>query len=423
MEVSEIFIIPHENGYLLYAPLMRKVLFSEISFENKSKKELFDILLKGGVNLRTEIRNKEYIKHLPSELQLLLTRNCNLRCKYCYSSGGDSKKNLEWPVAKAAIDFTFNERFKLNEKYFLIEFTGGGEPTLNWDVFVKSVEYVKELCKKYDMKHSIYLTTNCTFNEKKLEWIINNINHVLISFDILEEIQNDQRPFADGRPTYDIVLNNIKKMDSKSFSFAIRATLTEKHVHKICDMVEFVCDSFNNIDVLIIGPVSETGRCIKTNYKSPSNHVFLKHYIDAEKIANKRGLNLKSFSNLSVNLISDTFCHAPNTCFGITPDAQVTCCQHVDSLNHPNADIFIYGKYNFKNKRYEIDLNKMHNIRKRIVNNIPECKDCFAKYHCCGGCAFTAVENTNDFFKPDFLACERTKVLIANELFKYAIKL
>ncbi|MCK5043373.1 MAG: radical SAM protein, partial [Candidatus Aenigmarchaeota archaeon] len=216
---KEIFTIPHADGNLLYAPLQEKVMFSKEDLKGKTKDELFDILMRHGSNVYSRKEDMSYLKSLPSELVILLTRDCNLRCRYCYSSGGNSKESLKWPVAKAAIDFCFREKIRQKKKRFTIDFVGGGEPTLNWDVLTRSVSYAKELCKGADIELSTGIITNGAFNNDKCEWIIENIDRVSISFDILKDVQNKQRPLSGGLPSYDLVLNNINKIDAKEKRF------------------------------------------------------------------------------------------------------------------------------------------------------------------------------------------------------------
>ncbi|NOQ37926.1 radical SAM protein [archaeon] len=420
MEDKEIFIVPHAGGNLLYAPLQGKVMFSKEDFKEKTKDELFDILMRRGANVYSKKANMDYLKYLPSELVILLTRDCNLRCRYCYSQGGDSKEKLRWPAAKKAIEFSFNEKLRQKEKRFTIDFVGGGEPTLNWDVLIKSVSYAKELCKNADMELSTGIITNGAFNNDKCEWIIENIDRISISFDILKDVQNNQRPLPGGMPSYDLVLNNIKKIDANGIRFGIRSTISRDVVNLIPDMARFVSSSFKHVDTLLMAPVFEIGRCYETDLKSPEKSDFAKYFLEAKDIGKEHGINV-TCNLVNLDRISLTFCKALSTYFGITPDACVTACQQVDSASYPQSDVFIYGKYDTKNDRFNIDLKKIDRLRKRRVDKIPKCTDCFAKYQCCGGCSFKVVMNKKDLYSPDTSSCEITKSLLAKELYDKTI--
>ena len=420
MEEKEIFTIPHKDGNLLYAPLQEKVMFSKEDLKGKTKDELFDILMRHGSNVYSRKEDMSYLKSLPSELVILLTRDCSLRCRYCYSSGGNSKESLKWPVAKAAIDFCFREKIRQKKKRFTIDFVGGGEPTLNWDVLTRSVSYAKELCKGADIELSTGIITNGAFNNDKCEWIIENIDRVSISFDILKDVQNKQRPLSGGLPSYDLVLNNINKIDAKEKRFGIRSTISKDVVHLMPDMARLASSSFKNAETLLIAPVFEIGRCYETDLKSPGKSDFAKYFLEAKDIGKEHGINV-TCNLVNLDRTSLTFCKALSTYFGITPDSCITACQQVDSASYPQSDVFIYGKYDTKNDRFNIDLKKIDRLRKRRVDKIPKCTDCFAKYQCCGGCSFKVVMNKKDLYSPDTSSCEITKSLLAKELYDKTI--
>lgn len=419
MEDREIFVEPHADGYLLYAPLQGKVMFSKEDLNKKTKDELFEILMKQGVNITSEKDNMDYLNNLPSELVILPTHDCNLRCTYCYASGGDSKISLKLPVAKAAIDFCFNEKLSKKEKRFSIVFTGGGEPTLNWDVLTKSIYYAKELCNKENMQCDIGLVTNGTFSDEKREWILENVTAVSVSFDMLENIQNKQRPFAGNRPSYDTVFNNIKKLSDGGIKLSIRSTISKEFVHLIPEMVRFICSSVKKLNNINIAPAFEMGRCFKTNIMRPDNSEFNKYFLEAKDIADQNKIDMGCFVNLNIKRVATYFCGASADNFVLTPEGSVTSCQDVDSLKHNYSDIFIYGKYDPEQKMFSFDLNKIKRLRERTVNNISDCKNCFVKYNCCGGCAHMAVMSTNNLLSADTSSCELIRSFFANNLYNF----
>ena len=80
---------------------------------------------------------------------LFLTNRCNLRCMYCYASSGEyPKKQMNWEIAKAAIDHV--TKFILNNglNALTLGFHGGGEPTLKWNIFTRATDYAISIAKK-----------------------------------------------------------------------------------------------------------------------------------------------------------------------------------------------------------------------------------------------------------------------------------
>src|SRR3990167_7122416 len=66
-----------------------------------------------------------------SVLSFMQTFDCNLRCIYCYSKGGDKKDTLNPAIAKEIIDRTKEEEGNESVDIHLV---GGGEPLLKMDV-------------------------------------------------------------------------------------------------------------------------------------------------------------------------------------------------------------------------------------------------------------------------------------------------
>ena len=95
-------------------------------------------------------------------MTLQVTKNCNLRCKYCVYSGSynnrvHSNERMSLKVAFDAIDF-FLEHSIDSESVDLGFY--GGEPMLDFSLVKKCVEYMEESKGNRDVKYS--LTTNAT---------------------------------------------------------------------------------------------------------------------------------------------------------------------------------------------------------------------------------------------------------------------
>ena len=82
-------------------------------------------------------------KFEPTEVTFMPTYKCNLKCVYCYSKGGEEIGNdLEWEVAKAAINLIIYNAEKNEMGKTTLGFHGGGEPFLdsNMDLFICASE-------------------------------------------------------------------------------------------------------------------------------------------------------------------------------------------------------------------------------------------------------------------------------------------
>ncbi|MFH0711020.1 MAG: radical SAM protein, partial [Candidatus Aenigmatarchaeota archaeon] len=280
LATDDIFAIPAEsNMFLIYAPLPRIIIIGNsdlailISLIKKNKfdwlntdenNRMIKKLLKVGLLSKKRIANTDIdekeVKFSPKAVTLCVTTDCNLRCVYCFASGGENPKYMKWKIAKAAID-TCLKNLKENETFFL-DFHGGGEPTLAWDLINKSIEYSEKICEKRKINLRIGIATNGILSKKQIEYIHKKKITVQLSADGIPKIQNYLRPFKNGKSTYKFVKNTITLFNKLGVSYSVRSTITDfsvkymfanlKHFHKL------------GVKRIHFEPSFECGRCFKT---------------------------------------------------------------------------------------------------------------------------------------------------------------
>ena len=84
----------------------------------------------------------QYMEGRAQYCTLVVTEQCNLRCKYCYEVGKNALHTMPREVAYKAIDF-FLDIVEPNEG-IVLEFTGG-ECSLEVDLVRDVIEYFKEV--------------------------------------------------------------------------------------------------------------------------------------------------------------------------------------------------------------------------------------------------------------------------------------
>ena len=163
----------------------------------------------------------DIIEHLSQyrlkQLILQVTQQCNLRCEYCIYSGiysgnrTHTNKKMNLPMAKKAIDF-FLER-SIENSEIVIGFYGG-EPLLEFELIKECVDYINQKC---DGKKILFnMTTNATLLRGEIaEFIVKNHFFVGISLDGSKEEHNINRKFVNGEGSFDIVMENISRLQEK----------------------------------------------------------------------------------------------------------------------------------------------------------------------------------------------------------------
>lgn len=387
MELSkDIFIIRLQgNNNIIYAPLRNAAFFAnenativvqkyierkELSIEERRSK-VWDYLQKLE-EIKPEIP-KECGINIDGNLVIILSQLCNLSCSYCYARESRSKEILDRDRLKQAIDYTLSSS---NNNIKRFSFIGGGEPTLTWNLLKWAINYI-DTSKRENQKVRISITTNGTLlSDEKIKFIKKHKVHVGISFEILPEIQNIQRGYANPKlKSFDDVNNAIQKLTKNNIPYSLRSTITRKNVGLMKDMVIFVSKNYKHIKRLHFEQVTD----ILDNDLNFYND-FIVNFFDARKAGREKGIEIYNSISNSVNYLKTKFCRGE---FCITPTGDLVACHRVSS-NKENA----FNAFNFGNIDEEvyIDNTKVEKVLNIAKEKQEECNTCFAKWHCAGGC-------------------------------------
>lgn len=411
---KELFVIPHEDRFILYAPLKRAVaevnadmiglLMKVKSGEDVGNlEERLDSLKEIGIVTEGETPIKEYVPkthYTPTAATLIPSLDCNLRCVYCYANAGEIHgKVMDIEVAKSAVDFVIKNAVINDEKLVGLVFHGGGEPFLprNMNLVKETVNYFREQTSSRGLLSDVVATTNGCMDNPTLDWIISNFNKLNVSIDGPEDIQNKQRPLFGGEPSYPSVTRTISELESKGIEYSLRGTITKDSVNRMVEIIEFF-SSISNTPQFTLEPLFECGRCKTSRAEAPSQADFIKYLILAKERAKELGKNV-NYSASIVEGVYDCFCSSVDKgFFCVLPDGNVSSCLEVCRTSDPKADMFITGRYDSASKQFVFYEDRINRLRKRNVDNIPNCQDCFAKYQCAGDCPSKCYSQTGSLF-------------------------
>lgn len=122
-------------------------------------------------------------------ITFIVTKDCQLACKYCYLVGKNSKERMTFEVAKQAIDFILNREQEYRQESVIWDFIGG-EPFLEIDLIDKICDYLK--VEMYRRNHHWFNSYRFSFStnginyhtEKVQRFIEKNKNHLSIGITI-----------------------------------------------------------------------------------------------------------------------------------------------------------------------------------------------------------------------------------------------
>ncbi len=306
------------------------------------------------------------------DLVILPNFKCNFHCSYCYSAMGRSNKEITYESIKSAIDYCIEKAQEIKRKYIRITFLGGGEPLLSWELVQQCMKYIKNRSNECHIKIKIGITTNGSLITSTIIDILKSYNcSVNISFDILPEIQNQQR----GQ--FKKVHTNILLLNNKGISPSLRSTITKQNVHLMEQMVEFVHSHYPHVRKLHFEPVTDEETTISFYNDFISNFFQAKHKCHQYEIELICSIS-KSFENMRMRFCSGELC--------LTPNAHFTICHRASS---PNESLYESSEYGWiENGKVKLDMDKASQLISQTSILNPRCQNCFARWHCGGGCYF-----------------------------------
>lgn len=134
-------------------------------------------------------RSKDWKSGASKTITFIVTKDCQLACKYCYLVGKNSKERMSFEVAKKAIDYILSHEAEMLEESVVFDFIGG-EPFLEIELIDKVCDYIKT--EMFRLNHHwfnsfrfSFSTNGINYHEKKIQNFVNkNRNHLSIGITI-----------------------------------------------------------------------------------------------------------------------------------------------------------------------------------------------------------------------------------------------
>lgn len=154
---------------------------------------------------------------MAKNITFIVTKDCQLACKYCYLVGKNIKERMSWEVAKQAIDYILYHEEEFNEESVVWDFIGG-EPFLEIDLIDRICDYLKtEMFSRnhrwFNSYRFSFSTNGINYHEPKIQrFIEKNRDHVSIGITIDgTELKHDLNRVYKGteKGSYQDVVRNI----------------------------------------------------------------------------------------------------------------------------------------------------------------------------------------------------------------------
>lgn len=341
-------------------------------------------------------------------LCLHVAHTCNLNCSYCFASQGKyqgERALMSFEVGKQAFDFLIKNsgtRRNLEVDFF------GGEPSLNFEVVKQLVAYARQVEGKYNKNFRFTYTTNgMIMTDEMMEFLNREMSNVVLSLDGRREVNDHFRRDNLGRGSYDTIVPNFQKLVASrgGKNYYVRGTFTHNNVDFTNDLFHMADLGFTELSMEpVVCPPSDPYAL--TDEDMPK--IFEQYEILAKEMLKRKAegrpftfyhymLDLKNGPCIYKRI---TGCGSGTEYMAVTPWGDLyPCHQFVGDPKYLLGNVFD----GVKNTEIQDEFRHCNAYSR------PECRDCWAKLYCSGGCAANSYHATGSIGGVYKYGCELFK--------------
>ena len=326
-------------------------------------------------------------------LCLHIAHTCNLNCSYCFASQGKyhgERAVMSFEVGKQALDFLIansGSRRNLEVDFF------GGEPLVNFQVVKDLVAYARSIEKEHGKNFRFTLTTNgLLIDDDVIEFANRECHNVVLSLDGRKEIHDRFRVDYAGNGSWDRIVPKFQKLVEarNGQGYYMRGTFTHANPDFLKDIQVMLDLGFNELSMEPVVAAPDDPSALTEEDKA----IVMEQY---EKLAmlmldkDKEGKPF-TFYHYMIDLTGGpciykriSGCGSGTEYMAVTPWGDLyPCHQFVGEEKFKLGDVW-KGVDNTEIQNEFLDCN---------VYARPECRDCWARLYCSGGCAANAYHAT-----------------------------
>ncbi|MDD4688479.1 MAG: thioether cross-link-forming SCIFF peptide maturase [Eubacteriales bacterium] len=334
-------------------------------------------------------------------LCLHIAHTCNLNCSYCFASQGKyhgERALMSFEVGKKALEFLIENsgtRHNLEVDFF------GGEPLMNFDVVKQLVAYARTRERECNKNFRFTLTTNgMLIDDDVIDFANKECVNVVLSLDGRKEIHDRFRVDYSGNGSWEKIVPKFQKLVSErsNKNYYMRGTFTHANPDFLNDIKAMLNLGFTELSMEPVvcsddDPSALTPDDIKTVKKQYEQLAQL--MLEKEKEGKPFTfyhymLDLKDGPCVYKRISG---CGSGTEYMAVTPTGELYPCHQFVGKEQFRLGTLAEGITNPSAQKQFADCN---------VYAKPECRDCWAKLYCSGGCAansFNATGSVNGIYE------------------------
>ena len=326
-------------------------------------------------------------------LCLHIAHTCNLNCSYCFASQGKyhgERALMSFEVGKRALDFLVEHsgsRHNLEVDFF------GGEPLMNFDVVKQLVAYARGIEEKSGKHFRFTLTTNgMLIDDDVIDFLNREMSNVVLSLDGRKEVHDRYRVDYAGNGSWDRIVPKFQKLVAarEGKNYYMRGTFTHANPDFLADIQTMLDLGFIELSMEPVVAAADDPAALTEADKT----IVMEQYEKLAELMLHRDREGKPFTfyHYMIDLKGGpciykriSGCGSGTEYMAVTPWGDLyPCHQFVGDERFKLGDIW-HGVENTAIQNEFAGCN---------VYAREECRDCWARLYCSGGCAANAYHAT-----------------------------
>ncbi len=336
---------------------------------------------------------KEKTSGVVKALCFHVAHTCNLNCSYCFASQGKyhgDRAVMSYEVGKQALDFLVENsgtRRNLEVDFF------GGEPLMNFQVVKDLVAYARSIEKEKGKNFRFTLTTNGVLvDEDVIDFANKECANVVLSLDGRKEVHDRYRVDFAGQGSWEKIVPKFQRFVEArgDKDYYMRGTFTHANPDFLNDIKQMLDLGFNELSMEpVVCAKDDPSRLTEEDLQ-----IVMQQYEDLAFLMLERDKAGKPFTfyHYMIDLTGGpciykriSGCGSGTEYMAVTPWGDLyPCHQFVGEERFKLGDIW-NGVTNTEIQNEFASCN---------VYAHKECKDCWARLYCSGGCAANAYHAT-----------------------------
>ena len=326
-------------------------------------------------------------------LCLHIAHTCNLNCSYCFASQGKyhgERAVMSFEVGKQALDFLIansGSRRNLEVDFF------GGEPLVNFQVVKDLVAYARSIEKQHGKNFRFTLTTNgLLIDDDVIDFANRECHNVVLSLDGRKEIHDAFRVDYAGNGSWDRIVPKFQKLVEArgGQGYYMRGTFTHANPDFLKDIQVMLDLGFNELSMEPVVTAPDDPAALTEEDKA----IVMEQYEKLAMLMLDKDREGKPFTfyHYMIDLEGGpciykriSGCGSGTEYMAVTPWGDLyPCHQFVGEEKFKLGNVFD----GVDNTEIQSEFAAC-NVYAR-----PECRDCWARLYCSGGCAANAYHAT-----------------------------